>query len=216
MLDHSEVLRALRQRLLTTPPVVDTGYILVTTISGSFVRLDGGSFVADGIYTGMEIFDELYGETIHVVRAVTNNRLTVDPAPPLGPEVETILIVTLPTEVAWENVAFTPTDGRWYMKETYLPGPSKRITFNNNGILDNEPAYVLGLYGIAGTGSSAVYKIASVIMNRFRPGLALPTADGHIVRVRGNPAPYFSEIIELADHAVTTITIPLEVRSNIS
>lgn len=213
MVDDLAILLAVRTHLLTLS-VVDASDAFTGTATG-YTRA-AGSFVADGFVVGMEVVPSLAGvdRAVGVVLSVTAGVINISNS--TGADADR-LRVGLPQKQAWENMIFEPTDRLWYMEEDYLPGPRAQITLGPNGELDIEPAYVLRLYGIAGSGVGALYHVASSVLRLFRPGLAMQTTDGTIVRVRSDPAPFRGQTLNQGgSHAAIAITIPLRARTTIN
>jgi hypothetical protein len=218
MVDHFAILLAVRQRLLSLV-VVTTGTTTLAATATGYTRAEG-SFLADGFLVGMEVvpvgFASAEPGVVVKVEALT---LTVD-----APEREDdpaapgrALTVGLPSLRAWENVAFEHQDGRWYVEEDYLPGPSFRAAGGANGEMEVQPAYVLKLGGLAGSGPGPLYRVSDAVLGLFPPGAAFAAADGHTVRVRGEPAPYRGQVLpEGASHALVVITVPMWVRTAIN
>jgi hypothetical protein len=211
MIDHLNALLRLRAHLLTLEVLSTVG--LFSATPDGFVRAEG-SFIEDGFFPGMEVrpvgFDH---RDPCVVRVVTAAALFIEGG--RIPEAEALrgLLVELPALRAWENVAFKPEDGRWYVDENYLPGGVGRITVAPNAEFDAEPSYVLKLYGLSGRGSGALHRVSDAILKLFKPGSWLQIPDGYLLRVKIDPAPYKGEVLpEEASHALVVITIPLAVR----
>lgn len=118
------------------------------------------------------------------------------------------------TPAAWahENTPFTPTTGVAYVEEDYVPGPaSLRTLAGPGGVVEAEPLYVLRWLDKAGNGV-AILDGVSALLARFAPGTAITAADGTVVRVRGDTAPYASAVTNPeAGWAMVVVTIPLRV-----
>lgn len=212
MIKHVHILTALRARLLSLL-VVDTGSVVLGATESGYTRSEG-SFILDGFREGMEVVPEGFDHTIPaVITRVDDLSMDVSFAHAVSPEVAgRRLYVGLPPDRAWENTVHEPTDGRWYVEEDYIPGPSGLATGLD---LDLEPAYVLRLYGIAGVGTGAISEVGDAIVGLFPAGSWFPADDGvHTVHIRLNPAPYRGQVVsETASHALTVITVPLWVRT---
>lgn len=216
MVSNLSILRALRARLLATV-AYDSGLMSIAATGGSYVAQPGPLPV--GLMQGMEVEGRGFAAAMPplVASAVTGDSVAVGPALPEDPSPGTAtrrLVVGIPALRAWENVAFNPEDGRWYVEEDYLPGGSRRVTLGKSAEVDVYPVYVIRLYGLSGRGTGAIHTVGDAILNNFRPGADMPTDDGHTVRVMGDPAPSRGQVLpETASHAVTVITIPLWVRT---
>lgn len=215
MIDHQVTLLALRARALTLSAVTTGSATLAATTSG-YTRA-AGSFVTDGFAVGMEVTPTGFAtNAAHVITSVAAG--TIGTADTLTAETAAAgrtLAVGLPALRAWENVAFTPTGGRWFVEEDYLPGPAEQVTLGALGEIETFPQYVLKLYGTAGTGATALYVVADALLALFPPRQSITCSDGNVISVRTNPAPYRSQLLPAPQGgwAVITVTIPCRVRS---
>jgi hypothetical protein len=214
VVNHLPILLATRNRLLSLE-VVTTGSTALGSTATAYTRATG-SFITDGFMVGMEVKPAGFASNNPgVVSSVSDLVLGITGGRPVeAAGGGRSLTVGIPDAQSWENIKFTPTDGRWFIEEDYLPGATRQKTLGTLGELDIEPAYVLRLYGIAGKGAEAIYKVASAVLRLFKPNATYPTSDGHIVRVGSDPAPYQGQLsAEGSSHAMVTITIPLWVRT---
>lgn len=214
MVNHLEVLYTLRARAALLV-VATTGTTSLASTASSYTRT-AGSFVADGFKRGMEIEPQGFGHTGPViVTRVTALEMNVDGTLPVEAEAAgRALVMGLPRMRAYENVGFELQDGRWGVDEDYLPGPTTGVTLGKDAELDHEPSYVLKLYGVAGYGPEGLYRAADELLRLFKPNAVLTTADGTVVRVRGDAAPFRGQLVSGgAGHALVVITIPLWVRT---
>jgi hypothetical protein len=215
MLNHLAALVALRTRALTLS-VCTTGSTTLTATTTGYSRADGGSFLTDGFAVGMEITPSGFAtNTIDVLAGVTATTLTTRAArvAETGAAGRTIA-VGLPALRAWENVDFTPTSGRWFVDEDYLPGPAEQITLGALGQVETLPQYVLKLYGTSGAGPAALYKAADALLTLFAPRTALTLSTGDVLTVRTSPAPYRGQLLTAdAGWSLVTLTVPLRSRS---
>jgi hypothetical protein len=123
------------------------------------------------------------------------------------------LSVGFPALQAWEGVDFEAVQGRWYVDEDYLPGPSAVRTTGPGRQVESTPAYVLKLYSPPGYGVLAPYALANALLGHFPPLLALFPSTGDVVRVRGDVAPYRSQLMTLNGFSLITVTLPLRLRT---
>lgn len=116
---------------------------------------------------------------------------------------------------SWENKDFTPTAGTTFLAEQYVPGPTTLLTTTARGVIECRGLYVVTWGGIANSGITAIRTGVDSILAVFPPGTTITTlANGDVLRVRGNPAPYAGQIIQNdAGRAACTITIPFVVLS---
>ncbi len=215
MISHHAALLALRAQVVALS-VVTTGSATLAATSTGYSRASG-SFVTDGFTVGMEFTPAGFAvNAVHVITAVTATLIsTADTIAVETASSGRSLAVGLPTLRAWENVAFTPTAGRWYVEEDYLPGPSAQETLGSRGQVEALPQYVLKLYGTAGHGPEALYAAADALLTAFAPRTGLTLSTGDTLQVRTNPAPFRSQLLAAPQGgwSVVTVTIPCRVRS---
>lgn len=215
MISHKAALLALRTQAVALS-VVTTGSMTLAATTSGYTRASG-SFLTDGFVVGMEFTPSGFAtNTPHVITAV--DATTITTADTITAETASsgrTLTVGLPALRAWENVAFTPTAGRWYVEEDYLPGPSAQETLGPLGQVEALPQYVLKLYGTAGHGPEALYTVADALLTLFAPRTNLTLSTGDQFVVRTNPAPYRSQLVAAPQGgwSVVTVTIPGRVRS---
>lgn len=216
MVDDLNLMLALRNRLRTIQAVV-TGPISLSSGVSGYTRTTG-SFVADGFKVGMEVASLGFPvDRSSVIIEVTDLTLGLDVSPPtVAAAGGRQLIVGLPTRRAWDGVPFDPTSKQWYVETDYIPGPVARATLSRVGQVQAEPIYVVKLYGLSGTGSSAIMRIATAVLKQFPANLDILVTDGHVIRVKSDPAPYSSQMIaQDANHVYISVTIPAWVRSSL-
>lgn len=219
MVKHLAILLALRQHLTGTQVATTPAGLSMTGTTTGFTRATG-SFIDDGFAVGMEVTPAGFPETAPVlITALTATAMTVrttSARTPAAAGTGYSIVAALPSRRAWENVEYTPEDGEWYVDEQYLPGPLTLVSGNeDSGEYDAEPAYVLRLYGLSGTGASALYNVSGAVLDRFNPGRAIPTSDGHTVMVRSFPSPRRGQIMrEGPGRAVVEVEIPAWVRTS--
>lgn len=121
-------------------------------------------------------------------------------------------VADLPTDKAWENVHFEPTTGQPFLEEEYVPATQTLRGLTPGGVVEDTGIYVIRWYGIQNTGISAIRNGVQSILTAFRPGLSISASDGAVIRIRGNPAPFTSQLRNTdAGRAVVTISIPFRV-----
>lgn len=214
MADNLAILNAVRSRAATLVAATTGSTTLESTATG-YART-AGSFVADGFYAGMEVTPSGFAHsTPGLINRVTDLTLTIDGGRPVEAAAPARqLLVGLPAIRLYENVGGDLIDRRWAVDEDYLPGPRTLVTMAGGGEVDLEPVYVLKVYGVAGRGPEALYRLTDELLELFAPASYMVAAGGAVVRVRGQPAPYRGQLIpEGAGHALITVTIPLWVRA---
>ena len=226
MTSHSEILLALRARLVTLVAVTTGATDLEATATG-YARAVG-SFLADGFAEGAEVTPTGFTQTATGVVAANVTALAL----PItgGRTVQAVgagrsIACLLPAARAWENKHFDPAllNGHPWIKEDYLPGPVAQVTVGPLGDVETLPQYIVKLYGLPKTGTGALYRLADALLALFPPRLAITLTSGDVLRVCGGrnsagesagPAPYRSQLMQdAAGFAVVVVTIPLRVRS---
>lgn len=218
MINHQLAILGLRN-LATTLSVVTTGSATLAATATGYTRASG-SFIADGFAVGMEVTGAGFSVSgnngsAHIVTKVEALTLTCSGTAVDSAAAARTLSVGLPALRAWENVDFTPTTGRWYVEEDYLPGPVVQETLGPQGWTEGLPQYVLRCYGLAGKGISPLYQMADALLALFPPRANVVLSSGDVVVVRTNPAPYRGQLVQTPQGgwAVVAITIPCRIRS---
>jgi hypothetical protein len=212
VIDSGLALLALRARVLAAVSATTGSTTLSATTSG-YAR-SSGSFVTDGFKLGMEVLgagfsnsaNNAYGVISSVsalALGISGGRLTESSAS--GKTVS----AGLPFGKAWEGVEFTPTSGRPYIEESFVPASSRVWTFPADGGHVRETGlYVIRWYGISGTGPS-VRAAVDALKVQLSPGTGLTLSDGSTVRVRADTGPYTGELRRIeGGWSVLTLTVP--------
>lgn len=213
-INHQAIKLAMRTRLRSLQ-VCTTGTTALAATTTGYTRVTG-SFVADGFRAGMEVTPTGFtANPVSVITAVTATTMTVaDARAAQGSASGRSLSVALPTAQAWEDVKFQPVAGKPFVIEQYLPGPAELLTLQPSGSVEYLPQYVVQVVTPAFTGGAASYGYADAILKHFPVGLVLTASDGSEARVRGQPAPFSSQLIPYTDGAmVVTVSIPFRVHS---
>jgi hypothetical protein len=214
MLVHASAQLALRNRLISLV-VKTTGTTSIAATATGYTR-SSGSFVTDGFKVGAEVlaagFSTSGNNGYKVVTAVTAGTLTVTSSTTMAVEAEggnESIVWGLPEGRAWENTSYTPTTGRQYIEEDYIPSTHSLQSFPaSNAIAMERGLYVLKHYGLADTGIGANRAFADAVVALFAPG-SVVTAGSDTVRVRSDVATWAGQPIPLeSGRVVTTITIP--------
>lgn len=228
MLDEIAMQLALRSKLLTLS-VATTGTISLAATTTGYTRTTG-SFVTDGLYPGMEItpagftnnnpavITEVSALTVTAKRIVTT---VVNGVPTYSLAAITAeaaadgrsLTVGLPSNRAWENIAFQPTAGVPWVREEFVPGPTQQVTIGPFGELEDTPMYAIYVNVAAETGLTAK-RYVTAIRRLFAPRTQIALASGDTVRVRADTGPYAGQLLQSTPgFAVQPITIPLRLRT---
>lgn len=195
--------------------VCTTGSMALAATTTGYTRLTG-SFVADGFRAGMELTPAGFtANPVSTITAVTATTITVaDARAAQGSASGRSLTVSLPAGQAWEDVKFQPVARQPFVIEQYLPGPGELITLQPSGSVEYLPQYVVQVVTPNLTGGAAAYGYADAILRHFPVGLVLTASDGTEARVRGQPAPFSSQLIPYTDGAmIVTISIPFRVHT---
>lgn len=204
---------AMRARARTLS-VATTGLIALSATATGYARA-GGDFQADGFWPGMEITPAGFATNVpRVITDVSALELTVSGS--VTPEVAAggrSLTVGLPSQQAWENVAFQPTAGVPWVREEFLPGPTAQVTLGPLGELEATPMYALYVNVPAETGLT-VKRYVNALRALFAPRTAIALANGDVLRVRSDTGPYAGQLQQSQPgFAVQPLTIPLRIRS---
>ena len=211
-INNATIRLALRSRLLTLSACTTGTTTLAATTTG-YTRASG-SFVADGFRAGMEVTPSGFSANpVSVITSVSALAITVaDTRAVESASASRTLTVVLPTGQAWEDVKFQPVARKPFVIEQYLPGPAELITLQPSGSVEYLPQYVVQVVTPQFTGGSAAYAYADAILRHFPVGLVLTASDGAEVRVRGQPAPFASQMLPYTDgNMVITVSIPARV-----
>lgn len=210
MINHSLVNLALRARALALS-VCTTGLTTLSATATGYART-AGSFVADGFVVGMEVTPAGFTEaTPCCISVVTAGALTIGggrsaQASGAGRS----LTVGLPAIRVYDNVALTPTPGRWYVEGEYSPSTAALSTLTaSRGYGEVTGEYYWRLYGIAGVGDLAFLTVATALLALYPPGDGQALSDGAKLHIGRDPAPRIGGILpDAPGFAVLTVTIP--------
>lgn len=190
--------------------VCTTGSQTLSATATGYARTSG-SFVTDGFLVGMEVTPTGFTQTTPgLITAVSASALAVSS----GRTVQAAgagrtLAVGLPALRAYENTPLTPTVGRNYVTDEWVPGGASLETMPAaNGFLLEDGLSVWKWYGQPGVGADALDVSIRTFMLLFTPGTTLTLSDGSKLAVRGDTAVKRSSIIPLTSWAVVTVTIP--------
>lgn len=204
---------AMRAKALTLS-VATTGVVSLSATTTGYARASG-SFLTDGFYPGMEVTPAGFATNLpRVITYVTALALTVlGSVTAEGAAGGRSLTVGLPSQRAWENVAFEPTAGVPWVQEQYLPGPSAQVTLGPNGELELTPMYALYVNLPAETGLT-VKRYVNALRVLFAPRTAIALANGDVLRVRSDTGPYAGQLQQSQPgFAVQPLTIPFRLRT---
>jgi hypothetical protein len=218
MIDGTAATLALRNRALGVS-VATTGTTSIAATATGYTRA-AGSFLTDGFVVGMELlasgFATAGNNGYKIVLGVAAGTLTVSSLSTMAIEAaggDELLIVRLPEGKAFDNVAFTPTSGRPFVEEDFVPATTLLMGQKSGGLVQETGLYVLKLYGLSGTGVSAIRKTIDALKTLFAPGTTL-TAGSHTVRVRTDLGPFAGQILPQGDgRSMCALTVPWEAYS---
>jgi hypothetical protein len=229
VIDEVAMQLAMRSRALTLS-VAATGLVSLSATATGYARTTG-SFQADGFWPGMEVtvagFANNGPAVITAVSALTIDASRVIAttvngvamyslaAPPVeGPAGGRSLTAGLPSQRAWENVAFQPTAGVPWVEEHFISGPFWQQASGPLGECVVEPQYALHVNLPAETGLT-VRRYVNALRVLFAPRTAIPLANGDVLRVRWDTGPYPGALQQgQPGFVVLPITFPLRLRTS--
>lgn len=205
---------AARGRLLTLS-VATTGSTTLAATATGYTR-SAGSFVDDGFRAGMEVTPSGFtANPVSTITAVTASTLTVADARAVqSSDAGRTLSVVLPAGRAWEDIKFSPVSRQPFIIEQYISGPAEMLTLIPSGLVEYLPQYVVQFVTPDMTGGAAALRYADALLRHFPVGLTLTATDGAVLRVRGTPAPFASQLLPYGAGAmVVTVTIPFRINT---
>jgi hypothetical protein len=205
---------AMRVRAMTLS-VATTSVMSLSATSTGYARASG-SFQADGFWPGMELVPAGFAtNTPRVITFVTPLAITVSGSVPVeGAAGGRSLTVGLPSQRAWENVAFEATAGVPWVREEFLPGPVSQVTLGPLGELVVEPQYLLHV-NVPEETSLTVKRYITALRTLFAPRTAIALANGDVLRVRSDTAPFPSQLQQSqTGFAEQLFSVPLRLRTN--
>jgi hypothetical protein len=216
-----EAIRYAARTYAKTLVVCTTGAISLSATATGYARA-GGSFVDDGFAVGMELVAAGFGipgnNGAKMIVAVSALSVDVTGGAALeGAANGRSLTVGLPSSRSYENLKFTPAPGVTHISEQYLPGPAPRqVTWGPLGELELLPMYVIHVNVPAETGEVAAQRYGDSLLALFAPRRTIPLANGDLLRVRSDVAPFPGQLLPsaLAGFAVLPLTIPFRIRTN--
>lgn len=209
MIDHGQMITALRTRLLTLS-VCTTGSVALAATATGYTR-SAGSFLTDGFRVGMEVtatgFSANGSDTITAVTATTMtiNRARTTESAAAG----RTLAVVLPALRGWENIETEPIVGEPHVVEQYVPGPTRLETVGSDGQVAARPMYAIHVHVPANTGNEAAVEYADALIRLFAPGATMTLTNGDVLRVRTDTGPFRGQLHRGdSGWVVVPVTIP--------
>jgi hypothetical protein len=215
---------ALRNRLLGLS-IASTGSATLVATTTGYTRA-AGSFLTDLFAPSMEITPTGFPENpVDVLIGVTATTLTTANAHAAAVSgAARTIAAKLPVGRAFENIVFSPTTGRPWIEEDFVPNGSALRTFaGDGGQLEDRGLYVVKYYGLsnlpnvnppAGAGISAIRRATDAIKALYSPGTRFTLSDATVLRIRSDVAPIAGQMIPLENgYSAVTITIPWSLRS---
>jgi hypothetical protein len=219
VIDSVAATLALRNRALSVSVATTGSTSIAATATPGYTRA-AGSFITDGFVVGMEILASGFATSANngykIITAVSATSMTVTSLTTMAVEAaggNETLAAGLPEGRAWDNAAFTPTAGRPFLEEDFIPATTTLLGQKNGGMVIETGLYVLKLYGLSDKGVSAIRKTIDALKALYAPGTTM-TAGSHAVRVRENPGPYAGQILPQGDgRSLCVLTVPWEAYS---
>lgn len=214
MIDTTAATFALRNRARTLT-VCTTGSTTLSATATGYARA-AGSFLTDGFVPGMEITPSGFAtNTVDVLTSVTALTLTTANARTVEASASGRTIsVTLPVNVAWDNIALDPPSGRPYLTEELVPATNTLITLPaSTGTLEETGLYVLTWYGLSDRDTGSIRSCVDALKALFSPGTTV-TAGSNIVRVRTDTSVRASQLIPQGNGwTACVLTVPWKTRT---
>lgn len=106
-----------------------------------------------------------------------------------------------------QPVPYKPTPGVPYLTEKGTPQPSRIISTRTT---EHRGLYIVTYFGVTGNDIGPITTVTDAILAAFTAMKGFVMASGNVVRVRGDIAPWPSEIIPLesGSHSYSQVTIP--------
>jgi len=215
VINHYAANKACRVKLLTLE-VATTGSVQISATSTGYARASG-SFLNDGIVSGMEVTGVGFGEsgnnTAKTITSVTAATIT-SPGTVVEAAGSRVLKVVLPLQRAWENKPLDPANRSPYVQEEYIPGPMTKISVGALGQLEILPLYVMKIFVPSNTGMGAARSYSDALLTLFAPGTSLTVADASAV-VRSDVAPFVGQFFQDATpgFGVVPVSVPIRIRT---
>jgi hypothetical protein len=221
VIDQTAATLALRNRAIAVS-VATTGVASIAATATGYTCTAPHSFLTDNFAVGMELlasgFATAGNNGYKIITAVSALSMTVTSLTTMAIEAaggNETLLAGLPEGRAFDNIPFTPSNfaGRPFVEEDFVPATTLLMGQKNGGLVQETGLYVLKLYGLSGTGVSAIRKTMDALKALFAPGTTL-TAGSHTVRVRTDLGPFAGQILPQDDgRSVCALTIPWEAYS---
>lgn len=212
--DDEMIHLAFRARALTLS-LATTGSTSLSATATGYART-AGSFITDGFVVGQEVTPAGFASnTVGSITALTALAMTINGGRPAEAAAGSrSLTILLPSDRAWENIAFNPTTGRPYISEQYVPGTNSQQTYGPGGDIVHTGFYQLQVNVPAANGISADGRYAKGILALFPPRYALTLSTGDVVRVNWDPAPYRGQRLQPEPGwSVIPVSVPFILRT---
>jgi hypothetical protein len=213
VIDEVAVQLALRSKAMTLV-VATTGTMSLSATTTGYARATG-SFITDNFYPGMEIVPAGFASnTPRVITAVSVLSITVNATLTAeGAAGGRSITVGLPSNRAWENIAYEPVAGVPWVREEFLPGPTQQATMGPLGELEATPMYALYV-NVAAETVLTEKRYVQALRVLFAPRTAITVTNVGILRVRADTGPYAGQLQpSTPGFAVQPLSIPLRLRS---
>jgi hypothetical protein len=125
-------------------------------------------------------------------------------------------LASLPSVVAWDNMAAQPVTGAEYLEEQFIPATSTLLSMPaSGGSMEDTGLYVLRWFAKPGDGLNTLPVRAAAVLALYPPGTGFLVSTGVVVRVRSDVAPTSGGLqTDRPGWSVVTITIPWRLSYN--
>jgi hypothetical protein len=176
---HTEMRAAVRSLLLTLMKC--SSGAIAASVSGATYTRENGSFVDDHFTPGDEVeiagFGADAGDGLAIVRAVDDLTLTLEQpltsAAPSGMITPVTFTCGLPSGMAWEDVTFSPTDGRPFVSEAFRPISSVARGLGKGGMQAHTSSANFVVNYPTEFGAFGAELMAGTMLDLFEPGTQL-------------------------------------------
>jgi hypothetical protein len=174
---HTNLVSALRAKLINDFVRVTTGSISMSVAAGKYVRASG-SFVTDGFKVGEEITAAGFSAANNgtsIITAVTATEITVRDKTLVdeGASASRSIKVVIPAGRAWEVDEYTPTIGRPFIADAYEHLPSVQVGVGTGALESHDFQAIISVSMPKTSGRAPLTLMCGAIRAFLRPGVPL-------------------------------------------